>query len=120
MELPKWAFKSESAVRGDGSIDMIFRLRPLGRVWLFFCAIVDLIRTATVTITIEFQEGRRPRVTHDGEVIEPKFAAEPSLDECLQFVRAIRCTDKLSTLADLAREQRMFILTPQDVPRREA
>ncbi len=114
MELPKWAYKSASAVRGDGSIDMIFRLRPLGRLWLYWCAVVDLIRTSTVTISIEFQEGRRPRVTHDGEVIEPTMVAEPSLDECLQFVRAIRCTNKLDTLIDLAREQKLLMVTPRE------
>lgn len=70
MELPKWAFKAESRVRHDGAIDLVFRLRPLGRLWLYARAIFDLIWTQTITITIEVRNSR-PVVTHAGELVDP-------------------------------------------------
>lgn len=98
MELPKWAFKGESRVRGDASIDMVFRLRPLGRLWLYWCALIELARTATITITIEFQEAR-PVVTHDGERIEPNvdYILEPH--EIAELIKRI----PLGQLQDVTR-----------------
>lgn len=78
MELPSWAFIPESRVKPDGSIDMVFRLRVAGRVWLTFGALVDLIRTSTITITIGFQEGR-PALFHGDDTIEPQLE-EPDHD----------------------------------------
>lgn len=90
MELPKWAFKAESRVRGDAAIDMVFRLRPLGRLWIYWCAFVELLRTSTITISIEFQEAR-PIVSHDGERIEPNvdYILEPhEIEELMKRVPA--------------------------------
>jgi hypothetical protein len=70
MELPKWAFQAESRVRGDGAIDLVFRLRPLGRLWLVARAVASLIWTQTITITIEVRNSR-PVITHAGELVEP-------------------------------------------------
>jgi hypothetical protein len=85
MELPTWAFKTESRVRTDGSIDMVFGLRPLGRLWLYTRALLELARTATITLTIEFQEGR-PVVTHGGERIEPALDYTLTKREALDLV----------------------------------
>jgi hypothetical protein len=100
MELPKWAFKAESKVRGDASIDMVFRLRPLGRLWFFVRAIVELVRTATITITIEFQEAR-PIVTHDGERIEPNLEYTLEGKEIDELVKRVAPAEvqRLITLA---------------------
>lgn len=78
MELPSWAFEPESRVKPDGSIDMVFRLRFAGRLWLTFCALVELIRTSTITISIGFQEGR-PALFHGDDPIEPE-PVEPDAD----------------------------------------
>lgn len=78
MELPAWAFEPESEVKPDGSIDMVFRLRFAGRIWLGFCALVDLVRTSTITISIRFQEGR-PALFHGDDKIEP-VPVEPDQD----------------------------------------
>lgn len=110
MELPKWAFKTESAVRRDGSIDMVFRLRPLGRLWLYWCAIVDLIRTATITITIEFQD-RRPVVTHDGERVEPSLDYSLEDKEVDDLVKRIPIA-KLPYFIELAKNRHEFATTP--------
>lgn len=72
MEIPSWAFRPESRIKPDGSIDMVFRLRPVGRAWLSFCALTELVRTATITISIRIQDGR-PVVTHGEERIEPEL-----------------------------------------------
>jgi len=104
MELPKWAFKAKSRVRNSGAIDIVFSLRPHGRLWLIWCAIVDLVRTRTITISIEFQE-RRPVVTHQGEVINPTPAEDdpPTRRELYEVVRAVPagpCLDELIALAE--------------------
>lgn len=78
MELPSWAFEPESRVKPDGSIDVVFRLRVIGRLWLSFCALVDLIRTSTITISIGFQEGR-PALSHGDDRIDPE-PVEPDHD----------------------------------------
>lgn len=110
MELPKWAFKAGSTVRHDGSIDMVFRLRPLGRLWLYWCAIVDLIRTATITITIEFQD-RRPIVSHDGERIEPNLDYTLEDKEVDDLVKRIPIA-KLPYFVQLAQDRHLFATTP--------
>jgi hypothetical protein len=74
MELPKWAYHAESRARADG-IDIVFSLRPLGRLWLYWRAIVDLVRTSTITVSIGFQKNAVV-VTHDGEVIETPRAGQ--------------------------------------------
>lgn len=106
MELPKWAFKTESRVRADGAIDMVFRVRPLGRLWLMVRALVELARTATITITIEFQE-RRPIVTHDGEQIEPTLDYTLEDQEVEDLVKRVPIP-KLPFLIQLARDRQMF------------
>jgi hypothetical protein len=78
MELPAWAFEPEGRVSADGSIDMVFRLRFAGRFWLAFCALLELIRTGTITIAIRFQEGR-PALFHGDDQIEP-HVEEPDPD----------------------------------------
>jgi hypothetical protein len=78
MELPAWAFEPRSEVKPDGSIDMVFGLRVAGRCWLSFCALVDLVRTGTITISIRFQEGR-PALFHGDDQIEPE-PVEPDQD----------------------------------------
>jgi hypothetical protein len=112
MELPKWAYKAESRVRPMGSIDMVFSLRPLGRVWLLSCALIELVRTATITIVIEFQE-KRPRVTHQGEVIEPQIAA-PTFGELYEIVRCVPTGPALDELIRLAQERKLFAETPAE------
>jgi hypothetical protein len=103
MELPTWAFKAESRVRNSGAIDMVFSLRPLGRLWLYWCALVDLVRTSTITITIEFQ-GRRPVVMHDGEKIEPSLVYELEDPEIEELVKRVP-KSKLLRLIELAQDR---------------
>lgn len=110
MELPKWAYGVESRVRRDGGIDMVFRLRRLGRLWLVWCAVVDLIRTATITITIEFQD-RRPVVTHDGERIEPSVDYTLEDKEVDDLVKRIPIA-KLPYFVQLAQDRHLFATTP--------
>lgn len=102
MELPKWAFKAESVVRSDASIDMVFTLRPLGRMWLVACAVWDLVRTATITIKIEFQD--RPIVTHEGERVEPKLDYELTDDEIDDLVKRVPAA-KLGLLIAIAKDR---------------
>jgi hypothetical protein len=106
MELPKWAFKAESSVKSNGSIDMVFRLRLLGRLWLYACALLELARTATITITIEFQE-QRPIVSHDGERIEPTRDYTLQDSEVEDLVKRVPIP-KIPLLIDLARERQIF------------
>ena len=106
MELPKWAYKAGSSVRTDGSIDMVFRLRPLGRLWLLARAIFELARTATITITIEFQE-QRPIVSHDGERIEPTLDYTLQDAEVEDLVKRVPIP-KIPLLIDLARERQLY------------
>jgi hypothetical protein len=112
MELPAWAFKAESRVRRDGAIDMVFRLRPWGRPWLLVCAIVELIRTSTITITIEFQE-QRPVVTHDGERIEPTLDYTLDDKEVDDLVKRIPIAS-LPYFIQLAKDRHLFPTTPVD------
>lgn len=70
MVLPKWAFKATSRARSDGSIDMVFRLRPLGRLWLYWSAVLSYLSTKQIVISIEIKDGR-PVVTHQGERVDP-------------------------------------------------
>jgi hypothetical protein len=106
MELPKWAYRAESRVRSNGSIDMVFGLRPLGRLWLLTRAIFELARTATITITIEFQE-QRPIVSHDGERIEPTLDYTLQDSEVEDLVKRVPIP-KIPLLIDLARERQLF------------
>ena len=110
MELPKWAFKAESRARTDGAIDMVFRLRPLGRLWFVTRALVEFVRTTTITLTIEFQE-RRPIVTHDGEQIEPTLDYTLEDKEVEDLVKRVPIA-KLSFLIQLAQDRRLFGSTP--------
>jgi hypothetical protein len=103
MELPTWAFKAESRVRNSGAIDMVFSLRPLGRVWMIWCALVDLVRTTTITITIEFQ-GPRPIVKHEGETIEPSLVYELEDPEIEELVKRVP-KSKLMRLIELAQDR---------------
>lgn len=103
MELPKWAFKTESRVKGDAAIDMVFRLRPLGRLWLYWRAFIDLVRTTHITITIEFQ-GPRPVVTHDGEVIEPNLEYTLEEKEIEELVKRVPIS-RLPFLIGLANDR---------------
>jgi hypothetical protein len=103
MEIPKWAFKAESRVKADGSIDMVLGLRPLGRLWLYARALLELARTTTITITIEFQEGR-PIVSHDGERIEPALY-ELTNREAFELVQRVPLAS-LDELIRFAQERR--------------
>lgn len=98
MELPKWAFKAESRIKKQDAIDMIFSLKPLGRLWLVTRAIWDLIRTSTITIVIEFRAAT-PVVTHEGEVIEPAALNSEELYEIVKCVPAGQSLDELIKLA---------------------
>jgi hypothetical protein len=102
MELPKWAFKAESVVRSDASIDMVFSLRPLGRFWLYVCAVWDLVRTSTITLTIQMQE--RPTVTHGGERVEPKLDYELEDEEIESLVKRVPAA-KLGLLIAIAKDR---------------
>jgi hypothetical protein len=104
MELPTWAFKTESIVRSDGSIDMVFRLRPLGRLWLYARALLELAWTTTITITIEFQKNR-PVVTHGGERVEPCLEYELTQREAYELVKRVPLAS-LDELIKLAQERR--------------
>jgi hypothetical protein len=113
MEIPQWAFKAESRVRSSGVIDVVFSLRPLGRLWLVWCALVDLIRTRTITIAIEFQE-RRPIVTHEGEEIKPTLVDEPmTTRELYEIVRSVPAGAALDELIQLAQERRAMMQKSQ-------
>lgn len=70
MELPRWAYRPQAVLRSPDRVDIVFTLRPLGRLWLYIRAVGELIWTRTITLSIEFQKGA-PLVTHQGEVIEP-------------------------------------------------
>jgi len=112
MELPKWAFRTESRVRPDGSIDMVFGLRPLGRLYLYARALWELARTTTITLTIEFSKERsRPAVTHGGEEIEPSIDYILEDSEVLEFVRHVPIP-KIPLLIDCARDRQLFATTP--------
>jgi len=102
MELQKWAFKAESRIKKHDAIDMIFSLRPLGRLWLVTCAIWELIRTTTITIVIEFREAT-PVVTHEGEEIQP---APLSSSELYELVKSVPAGPALDELVKLAIEKR--------------
>jgi hypothetical protein len=111
MELPKWAFKTESRANKNGSIDLVIGLRPLGRLWLYSRAIFELIRTATLTLTIEFQEGR-PVVTHDGERVEPSLEYSLEANEVDELVNRVP-TAHLPRLMQLAEDRYLFASTPE-------
>lgn len=117
MELPKWAFRTESRVRPDGSIDMVFGLRPLGRLYLYARALWELARTTTITLTIEFQE-RRPIVTHEGEGIEPTLDYTLEDTEVEDLVKRVPIP-KIPLLIQFARDRQLFGTTPdrREVPR---
>lgn len=101
MELPKWAFKTESRVRSNGALDLVVGLRPLGRLYLYARALWELLRTATITLTIEIQENR-PVVTHDGERVEPEHALQDcDISELVKRVPIV----KLPQLIELAQDR---------------
>ncbi len=104
MELPTWAFKTESVVRRDGAIDLVFRLRRLGRLWLYWSAFADLIRTTTITITIGFDKAR-PVVSHVDERVEPSPDYTLEDEEVEELVKRIPPA-KLPFLVQLAELRR--------------
>jgi len=106
MEIPKWAFKAESSAKADGSIHLVFALRPLGRAWLFVNALLDLILTSKITIVVEVK-GKRPRITHAGEVVEPQL--DHLLDECemLEFARRVP-TIQIPRLVSILNDRDLF------------
>jgi hypothetical protein len=106
MELPKWAFKTRSGVRADGSINLVIGLRPLGRLWIYARALFELARTTTITLTIEIQE-RRPVVTHDGELVEPDLSYTLRDDEIAELVKRVPIP-KIPLLIDYARDRQLF------------
>jgi hypothetical protein len=112
MELPTWAFKTESRVRSNGEIDLVIGLRPLGRLYLYARALWEVLRTTTITITIGFQEGR-PIVSHDGERIEPapEYALTPR--EAYELVKRVPLAS-LDELIKLAQERREIELGRRD------
>jgi hypothetical protein len=103
MEIPKWAFRSQSRVKPDGSIDLVLGLRPLGRLWVYARAFVELIRTTTITLTIEVQE-RRPVVTHDGELVEPDLEYTLEDADIPELVKRVPI-EKLPRLIELAQDR---------------
>ena len=107
MELPTWAFKTQSRVNPkNGSLDLVIGLRPLGRLYLYARALLELARTTTITLTIEIQE-RRPVVTHAGERVEPDLAYTLRDDEILELVKHVPIP-KIPLLMDLARDRQLF------------
>jgi hypothetical protein len=116
MELPKWAFKAESSAKTNGAIDLVFSLRPLGRLWLYAQAAVELIRTSKITLVIELQN-KRPRVTHSGEVVEPQLEYMLEEEELLEFAKRVPIA-KIPHLIAILEDRSLFASTPAD--RKEA
>jgi hypothetical protein len=106
MELPKWAFKTQSRIKPDGSIDLVLRLRHLGRLYLVARALLEVVRTTTITLTVEIQE-RRPVVTHDGERVEPDLSYTLRDDEILELVKRVP-VPKIPLLIDYARDRQVL------------
>jgi hypothetical protein len=106
MELPTWAFKTQSRVKPDGSIDLVIGLRPLGRLYLVARAFLEIVRTTTITLTVEIQE-RRPVVTHAGERVEPDLAYTLRDDEIAELVKRVPIP-KIPLLMGLARDQQIL------------
>jgi hypothetical protein len=106
MELPKWAFKTQSRIKADGSLDLVIGLRPLGRLYLVARALLEIVRTTTITLTIEIQE-RRPIVTHDGEPVEPDLTYTLRDDEILELVKRVPIP-RIPLLIDYARDRQLF------------
>ena len=105
MELPTWAFKTQSRVKPDGSIDLVIGLRPLGRLYIYARALLELVRTTTITLTIEFQG--RPVVKHDGELVEPDLSYTLRDDEVLELVKRVPIA-KIPLLMEYARDRQLF------------
>lgn len=112
MELPKWAFKAESSVRADGSIDLVLSLRPLGRLWIYARAFVELIRTSKITLVIELK-GSRPRVLHSGEVVDPQLEYLLEGEELVEFARRVPIS-RIPHLVEILQERHLFATTPAD------
>lgn len=71
MEIPKWAFRTDSRVNAKNELEVVFVLRPLGRLWLVMLAVLELLRTTTITLTIVIGAGGRLAVEHEGEQVPP-------------------------------------------------
>jgi hypothetical protein len=97
-------------VKHDGSIDLVIRLRPLGRLWIYARALLEFARTASITLTIEFQKGR-PAVTHEGEVVEPDLEYTLRDDEILELVNRVPIP-KIALLVEYLEDRKLFATTP--------
>jgi hypothetical protein len=85
---------------------LVVGLRPLGRLYLYARALLELARTATITLTIEIQE-RRPVVTHGGVRVEPDLSYTLGDDEILELVKRVPI-QKVPLLIDYARERQIY------------
>jgi len=105
-------------VRRDGSIDMVFRLRPLGRLWLYARALLEFARTSTITLTIDLGGSRgRPAVKHAGERVDPSpdyVLDDREVDELVKRVPAA----KLPFLIHLAQARHLAEMTMTSAERR--